>query len=122
MKHQSVIIISKAVRTRIVQLCVRMKVQYPEFLHDFEEIGMADTDNSAQGDAGKGDRFGVLVDPQSVVGFLDRVNMNLNEQSVIYLLLTLPFYEHEWDMSGFVLSSMFNDDDDDMDEEDGSTE
>jgi len=94
----------------------------PEGNDDFEEIEMADTDDSAQGDAGKGDRFGVFVDPQSVVGFLDRVNMNLNEQSVIYLLLTLPFYEHEWDMSGFVLSSMFNDDDDDMDEEDGTTE
>lgn len=81
---------------------------------DFEEIEMADTDDSTQGDAGKGDRFGVFVDPQSIVGFLDRINMNLNEQSVIYFLLTLPFYEHEWDMSGFVLSSMF--DDDEMDE------
>ena len=89
---------------------------------------MTDTDESqsAQGDAGKGDRFGVFVDPQCIVGFLDRVNMNMNEQSVVYFLLTFPFYEHEWDMSGFVLSSMFDgdDDDDDMDDEDedGSTE
>lgn len=98
--------------------------------NDFEEIEMTDTDDSqsAQGDAGKGDRFGVFVDPQCIVGFLDRVNMNMNEQSVIYFLLTFPFYEHEWDMSGFVLSSMFDDDDDDdvndddVNDEDGSTE
>ena len=84
---------------------------------EFEEIDMEDTEDSAQGDAGKGDRFGVFVDPQSIVGFLDRVNMNLNEQSVIYFLLTLPLYEHEWNISGFVLSSF---DDVEMDEdEDG---
>lgn len=93
----------------------------PQCNDDFEEIEMANSDDSAQGgDAGKGDRFGVFVDPQSIVGFLDRLNMNLNEQSVIYLLLTIPLYEHEWDMSGFVLSSMF-DDDDGMSEGDGST-
>lgn len=92
--------------------------------NDFEEIEMTDTDDSqsAQGDAGKGDRFGVFVDPQCIVGFLDRVNMNMNEQSVIYFLLTFPFYEHEWDISGFVLSSMFDDDGGDMNDEDGSTE
>jgi hypothetical protein len=83
---------------------------------DFEEIEMADADDSSKGDTGKGDRFGVFVDPQHIVCFLDRVNMNLNEQSVIYFLLTLPFYEHEWDISGFVLSSMFDDDDDDDDD------
>ena len=89
--------------------------------NDFEEIEMIDSDGSAQGDAGKGDRFGVFVDPQCIVTFLDRLNMNLNEQSVIYFLLTIPLYEHEWDMSGFVLSSMF-DDEDGMSEGDGSTE
>lgn len=89
---------------------------------DFEEVEMTDTDDTSHGCAGKGDRFGVFADPQLIVGFLDRVNMNLNEQSVMYLLLTLPLYEHEWDISGFVLSTMFDDDDDDdagMDE-DGS--
>ena len=89
----------------------------PEGNDDFEEIEMTESDDSGQEDADKGDRFGVFVDPQCIVGFLDRLNMNLNEQSVIYFLLTIPLYEHEWDMSGFVLSSMFADDDDDEDDE-----
>ncbi len=82
---------------------------------EFEEVEMTDTDDNnvqEEGDVGRGDRFGVFVDPQCIVSFLDRINMNLNEQSVIYFLLTFPFYEHEWDLSGFILS-MFDDDDDD---------
>lgn len=88
---------------------------------EFEEVEMADTDddNVQGGDVGRGDRFGVFVDPQCIVSFLDRINMNLNEQSVIYFLLTFPLYEHEWDLSGFILS-MFDDDEMEHEEEDDS--
>jgi hypothetical protein len=86
------------------------------------EVEMADTDDDnvqEEGDVGRGDRFGVFVDPQCIVSFLDRINMNLNEQSVIYFLLTFPFYEHEWDLSGFILS-MFDDGEMEHEEEDDS--
>ena len=89
---------------------------------EFEEVEMADTDDDnvqEEGDVGRGDRFGVFVDPQCIVSFLDRINMNLNEQSVIYFLLTFPFYEHEWDLSGFILS-MFDDGEMEHEEEDDS--
>ncbi len=37
--------------------------------------------------------------------FLDRANINLNERSVFHFLLTFPFYEHEWDIAGFLLNA-----------------
>ena len=96
----------------------------------FEEIVMSDdhsqhsTDSHQQqcdnGDDDMADRFGVFINPENVVKFLDKVNMNFNEQSVFYFLLTFPFYEHEWDVCGFLLTALFDDDDDDEmeDEED----
>jgi hypothetical protein len=33
--------------------------------------------------------------------------------TVVFLLLTFPFYEHEWDLVGFVLDTVFGDDEDD---------
>jgi hypothetical protein len=85
---------------------------------EFEEIEVTDSDN-LKGETGEGDRFAVVVHPQRFVAFLDRVNMNLNERSVIYFLLTFPLYEHEWDISSFVLSSTLDGGsvDDEADEE-----
>ena len=99
--------------------CDAIEIDAPSTKGDLEEIEMSDTDDNSEENAGNGDRFGVFVDPQLIVGFLNHVNMNLNEQSVIYFLLTFPFYEHEWDISGFVLSSMFDEDDSDDDDGDG---
>jgi len=91
---------------------------------EFEEIEMSDHSSSGgnddtENDADNGDRFGVFADPENVVAFLTRANLNLNEQSVFYFLLTFPFYEHEWDICGFLLSGLF-DDDDEMEEEDSA--
>jgi hypothetical protein len=95
---------------------------------EFEEVEMSDEEASEsgskkEGEGGNGDRFGVFVDPEQICAFLDRANVN-------YFLLTFPLYEHEWDVSGFLLSSLFDvddedasdddNDDDDDDEEDGS--
>ena len=43
--------------------------------------------------------------------------MNANDQFVFRFLLMFPFYEHEWDVSGFLLSSLIDDETDG--EEDG---
>jgi hypothetical protein len=93
----------------------------------FEDVELSDDDNSDNKDdsqsngnnsSGGGDRFGVYINPENVVAFLDRTNLNLNDRSVFYFLLTFPFYEHEWDIPGFVLDALFDDDDDDDDEDD----
>ncbi|KAL9178622.1 hypothetical protein ACHAXT_001960 [Thalassiosira profunda] len=84
---------------------------------EFEDVEMSDDggayDKDTNIDGGNGDRFGIFIDPEAVVAFLDRVNMNLNEQSVFYFLLTFPFYEHEWDIAGFLLSTLEYDDEED---------
>ena len=85
---------------------------------EFEDIIMSEDDeNNSHTDEnnGNGDRFGVYINPENVVSFLDRANMNLNEQSVFYLLLTFPFYEHEWDIAGFLLSALDDEDDEEDD-------
>lgn len=93
---------------------------------EFEEIEMSSSDdngNEEEADqnvveSGKGDRFGVYVNPQNIVSFVDRTNMNFNERSIFYFLMTFPFYEHEWDICGFLLSALFDDDDESEMEED----
>jgi len=88
---------------------------------EFEEIVMSDDDEANSqndsGENGNGDRFGVFVNPEIVVDFLNRANMNLNERSVFYFFLTFPFYEHEWDICGFLLTALFDDDEDEMEED-----
>jgi hypothetical protein len=79
----------------------------------FEEIDMTSMDDESNdhqiANTSSADRFGVFADPESILSFLDHLNMNFNEQSVFHFLLSFPFYEHEWDISGFVLSSVFDD-------------
>ena len=89
---------------------------------EFEEIEMSSNEEksgerAAYGNAEAADRFGVFVDPQNILAFLERLNVNFNEQSVFHFLLMFPFYEHEWDISGFLLASLFDDDENDCDEE-----
>ena len=92
----------------------------------FEEVEMSDNgddndDSQSKGNnssGGGGDRFGVYINPENVVAFLDRTNFNLNDRSVFYFLLTFPFYEFEWEIPGFVFDALFDDEDDDDDDED----
>lgn len=63
------------------------------------------------------DRFGVFVDPENIRAFVEHLNLNANDQFVFRFLLMFPFYEHEWDVSGFLLSSLIDDETDG--EEDG---
>ncbi|KAL7475472.1 hypothetical protein ACHAW6_001382 [Cyclotella cf. meneghiniana] len=55
------------------------------------------------------DRFVTSVEPEQIVKFLDQANMNFDEKTVFYFLLMFPFYEHEWDMSGYLLSTLLDD-------------
>ena len=92
---------------------------------EYEEVDMSDDEDddsppieNKNSPSCGGDRFGVYIHPENVVAFLDRTNLNLNDRSVFYFLLTFPFYEHEWDIPGFVCGALFDDDDDDDDDND----
>mmetsp|Transcript_19658 Transcript_19658/g.39557 ORF Transcript_19658/g.39557 Transcript_19658/m.39557 type:complete len:459 (+) Transcript_19658:71-1447(+) len=96
-------------------------------VEESEEIVMSkDDEHSDDGDdIDKADRFGVFIEPVNVVKFLEMTSLNLNDQSVFYFLMTFPFYEHEWDISGFLCSAVFDEDEDEeVDDccDEGSTE
>ena len=48
------------------------------------------------------------MDPEVLETFLESTNLkSLNEATAFFLLMTLPFYEHEWDIVGYVLDTVF---------------
>lgn len=73
------------------------------------------------------DHFTASIDPEVLQSFLDKVQLgDVNEATAFFLLMSFPFYEHEWDLVGFILDEVFGmesdeeDEDDDEEEEDGS--
>jgi len=60
-------------------------------------------------DDGK-DRFLVHVDSENLDSFLRMANLDFHEEFLIYFLLAFPFYEHEWDIIGFVLDMVLDED------------
>lgn len=92
------------------------KAPPPKGTDEYEEVQMED-DASADQASDSADRFGVFIHLENVVAFLKRSGLRLNEHSVFYFLLSFPFYEHEWDISGFLLSMLGDEDDDDEDEQ-----
>lgn len=53
------------------------------------------------------DRFGAYVDPEVLGKFLKWTKLELDESSSVFFLMTFPFYEHEWDLVGFILDCVF---------------
>ena len=96
---------------------------------EFEDIEMSDDDDNSnccnkddiedKDDNNRADRFGVFINPENVVSFLNLANINFNEHAVFYFLLTFPFYEHEWEIAGFILSALGEDEEEDDGLEEG---
>lgn len=60
------------------------------------------------------DRYACYVDPESLELFQKAANLtNLSEATAFFTLMVFPFYQHEFDLVGFVLDSIFGNDDDD---------
>ena len=72
-----------------------------------------DDDEHQQKEAGddnevRSDRFAAAMDPDLLHQFLDAIDFaEIDEATAFFLLMTFPFYEHEWDIVGFVLNSVF---------------
>jgi hypothetical protein len=62
------------------------------------------------------DRFGAYVDPETLQNFLQWSQLELDEMASVYFLMSFPFYEHEWDLVGFLMDSIFGEDQDHDDE------
>ena len=64
------------------------------------------------------DRYAAYVDPEELYKFLSCTGLVFDEATSIYFLMTFPFFEHEWDLLGFLLDAVFGDQSDE-DESDG---
>jgi len=58
------------------------------------------------------DRFGAYVDPEALQNFLEWSQLELDEMASVYFLMSFPFYEHEWDLVGFLMDSIFGEGED----------
>lgn len=53
------------------------------------------------------DRFAAYMDPDVLSDFIEWTQLGTDEYTTFFLLMTFPFYEHEWDLVGFALDSVF---------------
>ena len=74
-----------------------------------------DGDNSNEEDGEEArDRYACYVDPESLELFQKAANLaDLSEATAFFTLMVFPFYQHEFDLVGFVLDSIFGNDNDD---------
>eukprot|EP00521_Asterionellopsis_glacialis_P015029 CAMPEP_0195309434 /NCGR_PEP_ID=MMETSP0707-20130614/38736_1 /TAXON_ID=33640 /ORGANISM="Asterionellopsis glacialis, Strain CCMP134" /LENGTH=268 /DNA_ID=CAMNT_0040373731 /DNA_START=93 /DNA_END=899 /DNA_ORIENTATION=+ len=68
------------------------------------------------------DKFAAYVDPDVLDNFLDWTNLDMDHGASIFLLMTFPFYEHEWDLAGFLIDTVFGGGSDEELEEDEMSE
>lgn len=75
----------------------------------------------SQEQSGSGaDLYAAYVDPETLQDFLQSAGLELNAENSLFFLMTFPFYEHEWDIFGFLLDCVFGGDDESDDYEDMS--
>jgi len=66
------------------------------------------------------DSFLAYLDPDLLHEFLDLTGISpMEEGTSFFLLMTFPFYEHEWDLVGYVLDEVFGCGDDEGEDESG---
>ena len=59
------------------------------------------------------------MDPDVLHHFLQWANlMPMGDATAFFLLMTFPYYEHEWDLIGHVLEEVFGSGSDEEDEDD----
>jgi hypothetical protein len=60
------------------------------------------------------DRFVAGIEPECLSVFLNVADLGpIDELTAFFLLMAFPFYEHEWDLVGFMLDSIFGAESDD---------
>jgi len=72
------------------------------------------------------DKYIAYLDPDLLhefvamnLGAIGKQYSSINEATVFFILMTFPFYEHEWDIVGMVLDEVFGHEDDDGGGDDG---
>lgn len=72
-----------------------------------------ETDQENDNDIDNRDQYVAFLDPDVLQSFLDAAGLlPLEDGTAFFLLMTFPFFEHEWDLVGFVLDQFFGGDSD----------
>jgi hypothetical protein len=63
------------------------------------------------------DEYIAFLDPDVMLSFLESAGLHpMDDGTAFFLLMTFPFFEHEWDIVGFVLDQIFGGETDDEEE------
>jgi hypothetical protein len=93
--------------------CLPMKNANHKDKNDGEGTGKNGADDGAH------DRFLAEMDADVLNRFIQWTQLNpIDEATAFFLLMSFPFYEHEWDLAGYVLESVFGFEVDHGDEDD----
>lgn len=79
-----------------------------------EDASFNDTNAASEA---KCDQYVAILDPDPLSDLMTWTNLGLGEVTVFFLLMTFPFFEHEWDLVGLILEAAFGveeEDDDNM--------
>eukprot|EP00535_Pseudo-nitzschia_heimii_P000359 CAMPEP_0197187982 /NCGR_PEP_ID=MMETSP1423-20130617/16979_1 /TAXON_ID=476441 /ORGANISM="Pseudo-nitzschia heimii, Strain UNC1101" /LENGTH=301 /DNA_ID=CAMNT_0042639705 /DNA_START=23 /DNA_END=928 /DNA_ORIENTATION=- len=68
------------------------------------------------------DSYSAYLDPETLHEFLELAAIStegdeMHEGTAFFLLMTFPFYEHEWDLVGYLLEEIFGDGEDEEEED-----
>jgi len=56
------------------------------------------------------DRFAAFVEPNTLLNFVSWTQLKIDDAHSLFFLMSFIFYEHEWDLVGFLMDSVFADD------------
>jgi len=61
------------------------------------------------------DQFNAHVDPEILANIMAdwQVDNDMDVSTILFILMTFPFYEHEWDLVSFLLDAVLGDEEDD---------
>lgn len=80
--------------------------------------GEGEADETNDQDIDRRDQYVSFLDADVMQSFLDSASLlPMHDGTAFFLLMTFPFFEHEWDIVGFVLDQFFGGDSDDDEEE-----
>ena len=95
----------------------RLNSSQEETTDDNDGLSPATDEEDDDNDENEPDSYIAHLDPDVLHEFLtftkiQTKNDDMNEGTAFFLLMTFPFYEHEWDLIGFVLEEIFGGEDD----------
>jgi hypothetical protein len=83
-----------------------------------KRASMNDVATTKREEKKESDRYAAYMDPETLTDFLTWTQLEMDEYTIFFFLMTFPCYEHEWDLVGYVLDAVFGETDDDDDEGD----